>query len=92
MAGFDKMADRVRRRVRPDGVVVDVRGPSDDMSVELDGGRVTSLSPPTVRLRGGDVLTVDGYVATGVQPAVGDWVVVLRKGGFVLLIGKVALL
>ena len=91
MAGFDKMSDRVRRRTRPDGVVVAVRGPADEAPVDLDGGKVTSLSPPTVRLRGGDVLAVDGYVATGVQPAVGDWVVVLRKGSFVLLIGKVLL-
>ena len=86
------MSDRVRRRVRPDGRVVDIREPAEGMSVELDGGKVVKLDPPTVKLRGGDVLTVDGYVATGVQPAVGDWVVVLRKGGFVLLIGKVVLL
>ena len=91
MAGFDKMADRVRRRTRPDGVVVDIREPVGDMPVELDGGKIASLNPPTVHLRSGETLRVDGYIQTGTQLAVGDWVGVVRKGGFVLVLGKVVL-
>lgn len=91
MAGFDKMADRVRRRTRPDGVVVDERGPKDQ-PVDLDGGKIESLSPPTVRVRSGVLVSVDGFLQSGVQLKVGDVVVVARKGGFVLVLGKVMLL
>ena len=91
MAGFDKMADRVRRRTRPDGRVVDIRQPGGDMPAEIDGGQVASLNPLTVRLRSGDTVKVDGYIQTGTKLAVGDPVGVARKGGFVLLIGKVVL-
>lgn len=86
------MSDRVRRRVRPDGVVVDERGPGRAQPVELDGGKIESLNPARVKLRGGQTVAVDGYIQTGVQLAVGDVVIVARKGGFVLVLGKVVLL
>lgn len=86
------MSDRVRRRTRPDGVVVDERGPKADQPVELDGGKIESLNPPRVRLRSGDLAAIDGYIQTGAQLAVGDLVGVARKGGFVLVLGKVVLL
>lgn len=92
MAGIEAMGQRVRRKVHADGQVVDVREPAGDMPVEMDGGRIESLSPPLVTLRTGDTVPVDAYVATGVTLKVGDVVAVARRGSFVLVLGKVVLL
>lgn len=92
MSGFDSMGQRVRRRVRDDGTVVDIREASGEPTIELEGGKVVSLSPPRVKLRTGETVDVDGYVKTGAAPSVGAVVGVLRKGSFVLLIGEVVLL
>ena len=92
MADFNRMAQRVRRRVRADGVVVDTREPERETSTEFEGGRVLSLNPARVRLRGGETVDVDAYLKTGVTPSVGADVVVARRGGFVLVLGEVVML
>lgn len=92
MADFAKMADRIRRQTRPDGTVVDVRGPARETTTEIDGGRVLSLNPARVRLRGGEEVAVDAYLRTGVQPTVGADVLVVRRGSFVVVLGEVVML
>ena len=92
MADFNRMGQRARRRVREDGTVVDTREPERETSTEFEGGRVLSLNPPRVRLRGGEDVEVDAYLRTGVTPSVGADVVVARRGGFVLVLGEVVML
>ena len=95
MADFNRMAQRVRRRIREDGTVVDTREPERETSTEFEGGRVLSLKPARVRLRGGETVDVDAYLKTGRTPSglsVGADVVVVRRGGFVLVLGEVVML
>lgn len=92
MPGFDKMSQRVRRKTKDDGTVVDIRESADDAPIEIDGGKVVSVNPTTVTLRTGETVGVDGYLNTGTTPKVGAVVVVARRGAFVLLIGEVVLL
>lgn len=85
------MADRIRRRIRDDGVVQDVRLAKVD-GIDVEGGRILSLNPPRVRLRTGEVVQADAYLRTGITPSVGSDVLVVRRGSFVLVLGEVVML
>ena len=91
MADFSRMAHRIRRHVRADGVVEEVRLAQSD-GTEVEGGRLLSLSPPRVRLRGGEVVDANAYLRTGEVPSVGADVLVIRRGSFVIVLGEVVML